>query len=1566
MINRLFRKSFIKRVTSFVLLSLFFINSFPRKVHAINIYSEGELKQIVYSNVNKINTRVVGYNTQRGIFINFRNLVISSLWVQFIYENGANVEDETKKVVFNDTDKNFYYLNLVEKIKDLNRIEGTSTSNIMKVSIPVAPASYDKNYMGYLFAYIRGYLDEWYTKMLSEYNSKPTDEDKLKYLDENKLTITSAYEVLIDLSQEYDFMLSVSLTQDSLVNFNPEVAAITDILKKSEYQPLFDCAIKQIEKGVNIGDGIKVSVNSEKTRRNQIIQMLTEKDNSDRFTDKVNQAYLAILASSSVYIPFKSKLGDDSFRQALSYIAEGDSKDKILEIYGDAGALKKPLYFTSFHYNQSTHPSENDFKNIESGVFSNTAERLSLGLLVELIRDKAEGAIITGVGGFQPSIEDPDTFSMFQGYQNEINSGEKPSDAEEEEEEVKENKEQSSLSIPLLMCGTGFGNSLLGNYNISLLVGSWSPINWLKDVIKYKINSSKSSSSSTGQTTIDSSNIPDTSPNHSSSNNPSSTSNSNPSTNNNSDSKGDDPSNDLDSGDKSNNKEEEDLSSISDMLQYGKEVPLSDSISGKENFTNPIMLFKRNGMSGINYVLLKNILAEGNEGETGINLKDNSIYSTMLYVTPFGDIVTGDNTVVVPGAANATFYNFNEDILYYPFTDAFMSTYPSIYSKKDFSVSSKDIGRTFLYLPKWDEFWYGFNPFSSATINEPQEVAVGYIKGVDKVGKEFWANGTNVATLEYSIYDPNTGESYPVFEPQKKNFKSFHTGMVNASSYIYTINTNVLTSDGLAVPLYPYTNAVGDDAKARSQFIVRSFYTSLMVEGDGSIGGKPNQRMDRKYLRELMINTIDGRKSVIGYERSVQNERALIDNDDSGIIWKINLGIKTVANAFVNIFGDAPGMLGLRSATQDGFMGKVIYFSYKAFPFISVFIVVVLLALYTRQRMGLVSSIFYTFCGLFGVYVLIYLAPKYLADITNFLPNNGSNKLAIDSLILRQEVFRENGSIKPSYSDFGKFSYAESSITLYNFKDEQLEEVCKTYGQELDNILSGGSFVIDESSGLFVQGYKLKMSLDKLFDGVSIEGGIDSVSNFAVYKLEKKNYVDSVINYYTPFNLIADGLINKLNCLSRVYLLTRSQLPYPNNQVKDAFFMDSYVKSPIFISPREPWAMDEDMTETTKALIENYFMTTELGNEDFIGIYDSLSEYIENGKALKTLWYQTMQQNGYFDEDIGPKLLSNLIVYVNNNTREFLVRNIDKLPYVSDETWVEVTSLYATMLFNTQVSQYYNKLYPERINYEELGVVDTLRPIITKDYNRFSQSSRDIVDYVSSEYGFLGTVALACIVVLQGITSLILTYAIFIMYFLLIMFVVIKLFIKRDTMKSTITGFLKLYGTLVGVYFVNTWGLQILNKFDSSGLTLFFILVLSIVVSGFSGSVVMYTITGFSSLDFANDRSMRGMFNFADKLTFGLLKGITNSTKSRVNSLMAKKFSSSTGSGMDKRVNVLTTKYSAYEDARNIDSFIEDRYKDDAFKSTEDFYNRNVRFRRSERMKARVNLDIQDDGDFLN
>ena len=177
-----------------------------------------------------------------------------------------------------------------------------------------------------------------------------------------------------------------------------------------------------------------------------------------------------------------------------------------------------------------------------------------------------------------------------------------------------------------------------------------------------------------------------------------------------------------------------------------------------------------------------------------------------------------------------------------------------------------------------------------------------------------------------------------------------------------------------------------------------------------------------------------------------------------------------------------------------------------------------------------------------------------------------SDEVSYKALFMRQETYLNPYDTRPAYDDNGNFSYAQSSINLYRFNDDDLLNVANRYNTTVDNLKAGKAVVLDDQSGLFVEGDLLKMNLDRMFNGLSITGTYnnDGVGNY--YTLSSTKHVSNNVDYYCPYYLMVDSFIGKLNKMSNVFNIPPSQLHYGNNLYKDSFMVNSYVKSDLFLN----------------------------------------------------------------------------------------------------------------------------------------------------------------------------------------------------------------------------------------------------------------------------------------------------------------------------------------------------------------------------------------------------------------
>lgn len=1441
MTNKLFN---MRRLVSGLLLCLVLIGYVPKPVKALNMNSSLDIKQIVYSNVNKVTGTVNTFSDQRGALKSLQNIIISGLWVDYIFNNSEDGLD------FSSVEQSTYYNSYKSKVSEFNsKFNDKSGEKYIHIVLPSLSDNQSQQEYVTLVNQVIGYVDSYFSKLNTEYSSKDENGKKL-FLNENKIRIVSAYEVILRLNQEYEFLHSLTSKVDNPSLYTIDLSSLSKLLTKAQYLPFYNRAIEELERGINAVGEIKVSKGDD-----PISKFTAVDSNTSDKVESVNKAFLAAFSASSVYLPLESYVGNDKFVDALSFLANGDKE--VLQAYTELSNYKKPLYIREY---------DESMFNDKKGETVGDARRVTIGELIEMVRDGKTGSLITIKGNFA-TTEDSDTYIMSIGN-----------------------------SVNRIKSGEGVGS--------------------------YTKEDNKNTSEE--------------------------------------DKKQENTTNDK----KEDNEESKDpYKSGSEVIEYeGDSVALEEVITKQNFFTDPILTFGRKGMEAINSLLINNMYSNKNPN---VNLSDSSFANMQLYVNPFGDIVLSDNKIVVPASSNASYYSDGSDIIYNPFTDAFMDSYPTIYKQPKFQASATDQGKIAVHSDtdgSEDSYTESLMKFKISSLESNLQ---GFI-----ISSEEKIKGTGLFTemlfnaIDVGMYDPISGEKKILFTPQKKEFKLFKGKFISGGRFIMCLDTNTITSDSLTVPLYPIDNSKGEEASLRNKYVVQSYYSTIVTNEDGSEANIANDRLNPKSLYNLMIEVFNGKQSVYGYEKGVYN--SIADKEQVGGLSFITNWLKWLTNTVVDAIGSAPGMLGLRSATQDRIMGTFLYYVRSMLPWLVLIIVIVFLAMYSLGKDNFTFMIAKGALAIIVTIASIYVIPKYLSGITNYAINNGSNNLAFDSLKLRQEMMIDKSNVTASYSDFGRFGFATSSITLYAFTEDQLKDVCDMYDVEYLKISSGGSFVIDDGSGLFVQGDKLKINLDRMMNISAITTNISSVSNASFYKLEKTEHVSSVIDYYMPYNLIQDGFISKLNALSEVYQLTRSTLPYPRGIRKDNFFVDSYVQSPIFLSPRDPRETDPDMSEDLYGRIADKFLANSsgVGNEDFLGISKTLKDYLSRPDTKDTLWYQTMEQNGFFGlEEFSEKKYNNLIIYVNTNTRKFLVDNKDTLSYMSDENLIEITSLYATMLFNTNIGEFGNKAYPERINFEELSVVDTIRPVITKDYNKFTAVSRDIVKYVDMEYGWMGLIGLNLIVIFQGLTSLFLTYAIYIMYILLLIFLLVKFLSKKDSVTDTVKGFAKLYCILIVVYLINVWSFLLLNKFKSSGLTILFLVLISSAVLGLTSSVVYFTISGFGSMDFGNSKINATFGKFLSKLPFN---GSIRSSSSKVGKFVADSFRTKDRDydELGLRTTDLDVWRDEYEDSRAVKSYIDEKY------TTHYEYNHGIRRPNSSRDYSRKNrrnnnITLEDDSSDL-
>ena len=177
-----------------------------------------------------------------------------------------------------------------------------------------------------------------------------------------------------------------------------------------------------------------------------------------------------------------------------------------------------------------------------------------------------------------------------------------------------------------------------------------------------------------------------------------------------------------------------------------------DEVTDENIMTQPVLFYGTDyerAVDNTTSMLLRNILK--NASALSI-IKSKS--SRFLYMNCYGDIVTDDNLVILPGASNPLLYSDNAN--YNPYTAAWMNNYPSnITNSENLQFTSKnDVGKYLAMANTMDED-YTDADVSAYLINGDDSVDETSEIALAKLQREFYANSIDsldiLSTGRYAI-----------------------------------------------------------------------------------------------------------------------------------------------------------------------------------------------------------------------------------------------------------------------------------------------------------------------------------------------------------------------------------------------------------------------------------------------------------------------------------------------------------------------------------------------------------------------------------------------------------------------------------------------------------------------------------------------------------------------------------------------------------------------------------------------------------------------------------------------
>lgn len=811
-----------------------------------------------------------------------------------------------------------------------------------------------------------------------------------------------------------------------------------------------------------------------------------------------------------------------------------------------------------------------------------------------------------------------------------------------------------------------------------------------------------------------------------------------------------------------------------------------DTITDETFLTQPVLFYGtkyKRSIDNTTTAIMQNII---NDSVNIDSIEDKG--SRYLYINVFGDIVTDDNLVIMPGFCNPLIYNYQT--AYNPYSVAFMNTYPNMTNRGlYFQTSSSDAIGKYVLLAQNTSEDLSSATLSWALITSNSDIAETNLYMSKEMEDVFYTNvveENNILTGQRCIFGSYSNWKSSELSNYNVVMQSFNPVIDERLLFPYNVSddVNYVVAKAIAQNAYNYVAYDREQNCYSNQLALNNNYLAHNFVISGSFGNKnPKGYSDDNFLE---------------YKNLAQEKFAQFNEQT------VNLSEK-----LINELAVTKGILGMNASLEDSILGKFVTIAKENFMIVAILMLLVLVIAFMKYHRDLLEIAILSGLSFLTLFLFIFIIPTYLPMCFNFLIDYTSEETAFKVLGMNTDKAAVENTYLLQTDENGNYKYNSTSLTLYKVDMKDLDRFYSDSGITMSDVTAGNIEIINQESGIFIEGDSIKINTNILFDNLPIAGYYTTVNGSYCWQIKATKTVSNNLDYYTPYYYIVDNFIVKLNTLAQVYDLPRTTNVYATGQVKDNYLVYSYVHSPVFVSPGNYGTVLQEDAESYMSDYESYVteaqeleahLTAAFGsNTDWLGIASVFTDLSEADKA--TLWAQTMQQNGYYDENWEPNIekISQLIVYINEQTRDFIYDMEDSIGSLSDETMIKLISLRALIAFNQEVSQFGHWLYPYSLDYSEISIGEVLNAAFMSDYQKYVAMDMSIAEYISAEHGWFILILFDLVVLLMFLTTNLVKIMVPILYILLMLILFIR-FISIGDIKVPIKGYLKTSGSLFIAY----------------------------------------------------------------------------------------------------------------------------------------------------------------------
>ena len=862
---------------------------------------------------------------------------------------------------------------------------------------------------------------------------------------------------------------------------------------------------------------------------------------------------------------------------------------------------------------------------------------------------------------------------------------------------------------------------------------------------------------------------------------------------------------------------------------YGA-ISASKTISDELRLGQPLAMFSNSynrAVDNLSFAVFYNIFNTWYRDKSDMD-------SELLYMNMYGDIVTADDLVIIPAAANPVFYNV-ENYGYNIYTVAFQNSYPYPTSMgTDFKVPVSEDTKKYIF---------GLSNDSTADViagyNSGSQDSTVYAYYVDSKVTMDDAKDMTVGKLQTQFFY-NSGMSTRLYSMVLKKLTKTTKGSVD--SYVLTMSGKPSIA---AVSIFPYYKDTDREVKAAKAIVQNMFYYLTHTE-DGKAMEVCDKLNSNYIMHYVLVQNYEGSAFCKTYSENFTSTYSNFIEDGYN---RFFTQVKEISESLAGSVGSMKRLLGFPSVLSMRWLGKIVGWMAINYVFVIFLTILIVTLLCIRLRKGMFAITINSVLTFLVLALFVFAMPIALPSMFNMMVNTSS-----DNSVMRYYLNKiENGE-----TDYN------GSISLYRYSYDEAQRSLELMNTNIMNQYGGDYIIVNDETGLIMQDNCLRISAKDLFNSLVVD------VNFTANQVHCKKINSNNIDYYIPYYQIADAIADKLTKTAEL----EQQILMKRSDSKKSYLFCDYIYSDAFVNPGD-YSNLRDIEGVNNDTLEEDMQELFGQNVDWLGLTDLFVEQAPNDEAMKnTLWFMIMLQNGYYyiSEETGEVMINepamgNLISYINNQTRQFIFTHEEFIDSFSDQALVPVIALKATTCFTQHASEWGNWLYPLTLNYSELSIDDVMSSIYSTSTAVDAKSKKlSAVETIAEKGSWIDLITLDLCYLVMFASSLLNTVAFYVIYALILFIFFLNLFMDKDN-KMALKGLIKCCIILALALLFARVSIMIASLSIS---TLLSMLIISVLcgISVYLYAMVISSIA-FSLTDFGNskiDAKISGIGNKFNKM----------------------------------------------------------------------------------------------------